>query len=281
MNIEITPLLEKLPEHGFTGKCKFLAQGLFSLYLLEGKIPTVIKIIPSERMVQSEFFSLKYFFDKKVLVPEPYGFWKIGQNYYLAMEFIQSGTCSKEKAFVECLTNLYSIKSNFWGWEEENFIGSLPQKNKQTENFFDYFWNSRFLPQLELGIKKNLLKTSHTNRLESLLKKAEEWGIHKIQPRLIHGDLWAGNAIWSSRGMYLIDLSPAYGHPEQDLGMAHLFGGFPVSKAPQVLEAVGLDSYGYLERIPFWQIYPLLVHVNLFGSSYLSQLEAAIQKYGF
>lgn len=281
MNIQITPILEKLAQHKLSGKYKLLAQGLFALYLLEGEIPTVIKIITNEGMAQSEFFSLEYFFTRKILVPKPYGFWKVQGSFYLAMEYIPSGNCSKERAFVECLKNLYSHKSEDWGWKQDNFIGSLPQKNIKTKNFFEYFWNTRFLPQIELGIKKKLLNDSHKKRLEALLLKTESWGIHKIQPRLIHGDLWAGNAIWSSKGMYLIDLSPAYGHPEQDIGMAHLFGGFPVSKSAEVLESVGLDSYGYLERVPFWQIYPLLVHVNLFGTSYLAQLEATIRKYGF
>lgn len=279
MPINFNFILEKLPNNFLTGKVQFLTQGLFSIYLLEGKFPTVVKIITSQEMAQSEFFSLQYFFEKGVLVPKPYGYWEVDGKYFLAMEFIPSGASSKEKTFVESLTKLYSIQSKNWGWEENNFIGSLPQPNILTPNFFDYFWNTRFLPQLNLGIKKKLLKESHKTRLEALLKKVETWGIHKITPRLIHGDLWAGNAIWSSKGMYLIDLSPAYGHPEQDLGMAHLFGGFPVSKAAQVLESVGLDSYGYLERISFWQIYPLLVHVNIFGSSYLAQLENAIREY--
>lgn len=279
MDINVNLLREKLVSHKLTGKYKFLAQGLFSVYLLEGEIPTIVKIITNEKMAQSEFFSLEYFFQRQISVPAPYGFWKVGNVFYLAMEFIPSGSCSKERAFVECLSRLYSIKNEEWGWEQDNFIGSLTQKNIKTKNFFEYFWKTRFLPQIELGIQKRLLNESHKKRLETLLNKTESWGIHKIEPRLIHGDLWAGNAIWSSKGMYLIDLSPAYGHPEQDLGMAHLFGGFPISKASQVLENVNIDSYGYLDRVPFWQIYPLLVHVNLFGSSYLSQLEAAIRKY--
>lgn len=262
-----------------TGKAKFLAQGLFSIYLLEGDKPIVVKLITNQEIAQSEFFSLQYFFERGILVPKPYGYWEVSGKWVLAMEFISSGACSKEKSFLESLTKLYSIQSKKWGWEINNFIGSLPQPNIQTEDFFEYFWKTRFLPQLNLAVKKNLLKESYKTRLELLLKKAETWGIHKIQPRLIHGDLWSGNIIWSNRGMYLIDLSPAYGHPEQDLGMANLFGGFPTSQMPKLLETIGLDPYGYLERISFWQVYPLLVHVNLFGSSYLAQLENCIRKY--
>ena len=92
-------------------------------------------------------------------------------------------------------------------------------------------------------------------------------------PALIHGDLWAGNVVWtpaedgSVKGV-LIDPSAHAGHRESDIALLELFG------LPQ-LEAV-LRGYqevyplrpGWQDRIPLHQFFCLCVHRLLFGSSY-------------
>jgi fructosamine-3-kinase len=76
----------------------------------------------------------------------------------------------------------------------------------------------------------------------------------------------------------LIDPAVYYGHREVDLAMTKLFGGF---------DYVFLDSYnevcpllpGYEERFDLYNLYPLLVHVNLFGGSYAAQVSSALNKF--
>jgi fructosamine-3-kinase len=74
----------------------------------------------------------------------------------------------------------------------------------------------------------------------------------------------------------IIDPASYHGHREVDLAMAMLFGGF----APEFFQAYEaewpLEAAGLHERRAAYQLYYLLVHVNLFGSSYVPQVRAAL-----
>ena len=76
----------------------------------------------------------------------------------------------------------------------------------------------------------------------------------------------------------LIDPAVAYAPREMDIAMMHLFGGFE----PQIFniynEVFPLQS-GWKDRIELWQLYYLLVHLNLFGSSYLNSVNSIINQY--
>jgi hypothetical protein len=60
--------------------------------------------------------------------------------------------------------------------------------------------------------------------------------------------------------------------------MMHLFGGFSETVFSAYDEVYPL-SPGHSERVPLYQLYPLLAHVNLFGSAYLSQLSHCIARW--
>jgi fructosamine-3-kinase len=92
----------------------------------------------------------------------------------------------------------------------------------------------------------------------------------------LHGDLWGGNLMCDELGApCLIDPAVYAGHREMDLAMMRLFGGFSARTFQAYEEAFPLAG-GYEERVPLYQLYPLLVHVNLFGGSYLASVESAL-----
>jgi fructosamine-3-kinase len=95
-------------------------------------------------------------------------------------------------------------------------------------------------------------------------------------PARLHGDLWGGNLLVDERGdPCLIDPAVHGGHRELDLGMMRLFGGFGARVFAAYDEAFAL-AQGHEERIPLYQLYFLLVHVNLFGGSYVASVERAL-----
>ena len=93
-----------------------------------------------------------------------------------------------------------------------------------------------------------------------------------------HGDLWGGNLLCDAAGApCLIDPAVYGGHREIDLAMMRLFGGFGARAFAAYEEAWPLAD-GAADRVLLYQLYPLMVHVNLFGGSYASSVEAALDR---
>ena len=99
------------------------------------------------------------------------------------------------------------------------------------------------------------------------------------KPSLIHGDLWNGNYLVNNNGEpTLIDPSIYYGNREIDIAMTKLFGGFP----REFYVSYNFDFpliEEWEERVNIWNLYPLLVHANLFGDSYLKQIHSILTIY--
>jgi fructosamine-3-kinase len=99
------------------------------------------------------------------------------------------------------------------------------------------------------------------------------------KPSLLHGDLWSGNVMINDRGEpCLIDPAVYFGNREVDLAMTRLFGGFDNSFLESYQQSFPLLP-GYAERFDIYNLYPLLVHVNLFGGGYLSQVLAILKRF--
>ncbi len=154
-----------------------------------------------------------------------------------------------------------------WGWERDGFIGRLAQANAPLDRWSDFWWDRRLLPQLKRAGGR-VGPSSDWERLRSglpsLLAPAEAEGTS-----LLHGDFWSGNVLFGSADPVLVDPAPYRGHREVDLAMAELFGGFGEDFLLAYREAWPLEP-GYEARKAVYQLYYLLVHVNLFGASYVA-----------
>lgn len=199
---------------------------------------------------------------------------------FLLMEFIRegSGDSSDSFTFGAELAKLHNAKGNQFGLSYDNYIGSLPQKNGEYDDWTSFFVDKRINPQLKMAIDSGKLSQSLLSNWKRLMNQLEDL-VPPTEPSLIHGDLWGGNYLFDENGTgVLIDPAVYYGHPEMDLAFTKMFGGF----SPSFYE--GYDSVSPLEdgfpgRVPIYNMYPLLVHVNLFGGHYASQFERFIQKF--
>jgi fructosamine-3-kinase len=168
--------------------------------------------------------------------------------------------------------------SDGFGWKSDNFIGNLHQSNKWCSTWPEFYVQQRLLPQLKLAQKKNLLAEKELPSQEHLEQACRNL-FPKVSPCLLHGDLWGGNYLIATNDIpYLIDPAVYYGHYEVDIAMTKLFGGFDRSF---------YDAYGEHfpriggenERLEWYQLYYLLVHLNLCGRSYHSSVVRIIKKY--
>ncbi|WP_421799506.1 fructosamine kinase family protein [Haliscomenobacter sp.] len=199
---------------------------------------------------------------------------------FLLLEYIQSGSRRSTfwQQFGASLAALHRNTSPQFGLDHSNFIGSLPQSNQWRDTWALFYAEERLLPQMQLARTAKLLDSNDEKRLHSLCQQ-----LHSIcpteAPSLIHGDLWSGNFLCDARGgPVLIDPAVAYAHREMDLAMSRLFGGFDAVFYRAYDEAWPLEP-GFEQRMEIYQLYYLLVHVNLFGRSYVPAVRSVLQQF--
>jgi len=174
------------------------------------------------------------------------------------------------------LAELHKIKASKFGLDYDNYIGSLKQSNARHQTYTEFFIAERLEPLLKTAYEKKLLNDNDAGHFYSMYKKLPEI-IPDEEPSLIHGDLWSGNLIINSEGFpCLIDPAVYYGHRESDLAMSKLFGGFSPLFYRSYNETYPLIS-GWEQRIRIHQLYPLLVHVNLFGGNYPASVREIVR----
>ena len=204
----------------------------------------------------------------------------IFENYqYLELEYFQE--CAKKgvfwQDFAQKLSKTHQNTQNYFGFDQDNFIGSLVQKNDHKDNWLDFLIECRLNPMIEMAVNSGEVNYVEAKIIESFYARINE--IYPDEkPALLHGDLWGGNYLATTEGAVLIDPAVYYGHREMDIGMMHLFGGFDNQLFELYNEMHPLDK-DWQSRIKYNQLYPLLVHVNLFGRSYWEQVHSILKEF--
>jgi fructosamine-3-kinase len=215
-----------------------------------------------------------------IRVPKVIAVTAIGNTQILLLEWIEQGLRSADfwKTFGRQLAALHTVQASACGLPTNNYMGALPQDNTLTGNWTDFFISHRLQPQLQLAIHSNLIDTREVVHFEKLYLQLPAI-FDSGAPCLLHGDLWSGNFLCDMGSQpVLIDPAAYYGHHSMDLAMTTLFGGF---------DRPFYDSYQYYHPLPAnyreqWHIcnlYPLLIHLNLFGKSYLADIIHTIRGY--
>lgn len=204
----------------------------------------------------------------------------IEETSFLFLEYIHSGQQQSTFwiDFGRKLAKMHRATAPFFGLEHNNYIGSLQQSNEHQSSWADFFITCRLEPQIKLANAQGLLDRKDLDYFNRFYKKIPEL-FPKENPSLLHGDLWQGNFMVGPNGQpVLIDPAVYYGHREMDVSMTLLFGGFPGSFYESYNEQWPLEA-GWRDRVDYCNLYPLLVHLNLFGNSYLPAIRRIIKKF--
>lgn len=202
----------------------------------------------------------------------------IDEPAFLLMEFIEEGRYGDSFAFGTQLAKLHQNYSDQFGLENDNYIGSLPQRNHRHNDWASFFSDERITPQMEMAINSGKVNSGIQSNWDRLSAKLNDM-LPPAKPSLLHGDLWGGNYLFdrTSRAV-LIDPAVYYGHPEMDLAFSKMFGGFSADFY-RGYESVSPLQPGFEERVAVYNLYPLLVHVNLFGGHYTTQAIQLLNKF--
>ena len=251
------------------------------VYLLDlNTTKVVVKINDADRfpgMFAAEAIGLQMLAEHSTFtIPKILFEGEVENQSYLIIEHIDSANKTADfwKDFGYKLAHLHQQSAPYFGLEKDNYIGSLSQSNAKETNAVDFYIRQRIQPQIALASEKGYNFTE----ISSFYKNVETI-IPDEASSLIHGDLWSGNYMVDNLGKpCLIDPAVAYAPREMDIAMMHLFGGFDPSVFDTYNEALPLES-GWKDRIELWQLVYLLVHLNLFGSSYLDSVSSIINRY--
>lgn len=208
-------------------------------------------------------------------VPLPVCYGQNDHAAWLVLEYLNINTDARGNAseLGRQLAAMHRITSKEFGWVRNNTLGSTPQINTTSSDWVDFWRTHRLGYQLDLaranGFNDKLQKLG--GRLLMDLDKC--FSDSSPSPSLVHGDLWNGNYAYDELGNpVLFDPAVYYGDRETDIAMTELFGGFPANFYSAYRHDYPLDS-GYNLRKVVYNLYHILNHMNLFGSSYRHQAE--------
>lgn len=201
---------------------------------------------------------------------------------YLVLELLQPGAPGPgfDERLGRGLAALHRTRALAFGFDHDNFIGSLPQHNAPLLEWSQFYRTRRLEPQLQRAVNSGRASYAMRRGFDRLFTRLGELVGPPEAPCRLHGDLWSGNLHVGPHGEpCLIDPAVYGGHREVDLAMMRLFGGFAERVFLAYEEAFPLAP-GASERVALYQLYPLMVHVNLFGGGYGASVERALARYG-
>ena len=241
----------------------------------------VVKTSEQTEKLAIEAHMLKDLTEAEIRVPQVI----ISKGSFLVLEHIDtiSQTAStQESEAAKLLSRLHSVtnESRMYGYYYDTTIGPFPQKNEQTQyNWTLFLGQMRIMPMARRCYDEGKISKQVVERLEGLCRDLyKRIDMSTIYPSLLHGDIWSGNVLFEREGACLIDPAIYYGDKEMELAFILLFDTFGDTFFNAYQENHPLSDDFYDVKVPLYQIYPLLVHVALYGGSYVGALERTVKR---
>jgi protein-ribulosamine 3-kinase len=251
-----------------------------------------VNTIKGDFFIKSNINAPKDFFEKEakclellakqeiITIPKVLGSGIISDTPYLLLEYINSGK-RKENFWTDFgtkLARLHKVSQQNFGLDFDNYIGLLPQHNGFEKDWLTFFWEKRIKAQIEIGKSKKLITKEIEIKFDKLYEKLPELLVIE-KPSLIHGDLWGGNVMVDTKGeICLMDPSSCFSHREMEIAATHLFGGFEKEFYNAYFQEFPVAKE-IEKRIEVYNLYPLLVHTNLFGGTYMNAVNGILKRY--
>lgn len=217
-----------------------------------------------------------------VQIPVVRGLGTVSGKSFLVQEYIKRGAPGKNywTDLGEHLAALHSIKGEYFGLDHDNYIGRLPQSNKSEDDWRVFYREERLRAQLTQAVSNGFVSQHFVDRFELFLEKIADL-LPVSEPSFLHGDLWNGNVMPGTGGeAYFFDPAIYYGAREMDLAMTRLFGGFE-DRFYEAYHTVYPIPNHFHDLVGLYNLYPLMVHVNLLGpdAGYIVSVERVINRF--
>jgi len=199
----------------------------------------------------------------------------------LVLEWIDAASprSGAVEAFGRQLAALHRSGAPTFGLDHDNWLASIAQTNTPRADWPTFYAEQRLVPLLTRAVDRGAASARLRRGVEDVRRTIRDRVGPDEPPSRLHGDLWSGNVLWDAQGAVLIDPAVVGGHREVDLAMMRLFGGFDRRTFDAYGEAAPLAA-GHRERVPLYQLLPLLAHCVLFGGGYVASVEEALDSLG-
>jgi fructosamine-3-kinase len=240
----------------------------------------VAKIGDGSHDLSIEAYMLRYLREHSGLpVPEV---WHDEANLLL-MEFVQ-GRIEWEGAPLrhlgELLARCHLVTNAMYGHERDTLIGPLHQPNGQMGSWITFFRERRLLYMIGLARASGALPAELEERLHGIAERLHLFLIEPAAPALIHGDMWKTNVISrAGRVASIIDPALYYAHNEMELAYMTLFSGTGDEFFRAYAAHIPIEDEFYTTRRHLYNLYPLLIHLIIFGAKYLPPINETIAKF--
>ena len=197
---------------------------------------------------------------------------------YLPVSGALSDTAQEDAA--DHLAALHSVTAARFGFDRTTVIGGLKQPNTQETSWCDFFRDHRLMYMTETAVHTKKLPTEVALRIAKLADRLERWIDDSATPALIHGDMWTGNVLVNGDKIAgFVDPAIYYADHEIELAFSTLFGTFGEAFFKRYAEHRPMRP-GFGERKDIYNLYPLLVHVRLFGAPYVGDVDMILRRFG-
>ncbi|MDV2581146.1 fructosamine kinase family protein [Alkalibacillus haloalkaliphilus] len=212
-------------------------------------------------------------------VPEVYSYSDKPNESHMLLEWIEQGQSSQEDILGEKVAMLHKFYSSKHGYEHFTYIGTLEQPNGLYANWPEYYSSCRLKAQYDIGVARGSIKGKRQSQLWDVIVRCEELLPKNVTASYLHGDLWSGNWLYNKEGVpYLVDPSFLYGERHFELAFTYLFGGFSEAFYEGYKNIGVIEDY-FDDVKPLYQLYYLLVHLNIFGEMYGSSVDSVLNHY--
>ncbi|MEE8445608.1 MAG: fructosamine kinase family protein [Alphaproteobacteria bacterium] len=201
----------------------------------------------------------------------------------LLMDFVETAgalDAAAQQHAADLLADLHGVTADAFGHERDTLIGPLAQPNPWTASWIDFFRDQRLIHMGRLALESGRLPARTFGRLEQFCAKLDSYIGEPTRPSLIHGDMWGGNVL-TRNGRIAAFIDPAIYHanPEIELAFATLFGTFGDPFFHRYAEHRPIAPGFFESRRDIYNLYPLLVHTNLFGGHYAQSVDGILRRF--
>lgn len=215
-----------------------------------------------------------------IKTPEVINQYEAGGLQVLILEWIKEGQKNEGfwKKFGEQLAHLHRVSNDYFGREEDNYMGNICQTNAPSSDWINFFIHQRLMPMVKRCSEQKLLKRKHRSAFEKLYYRLPDFFDNQCKPSLVHGDLWKGNFLCNENAdPVLIDPSVYFGHRAVDLGMTNMYA---VNKEFYL-------SYNYHFPLPsnfkeqgeLCNLYALLIGLSVLGKDCRPLIESTLKRF--